>query len=210
MSLASSAGISRTKTLRQRISPPCVWSWIGPLRRSGSLRFQKFSMPGVIDDELVVEVDGRRVRRPGGCGSVFHSPNGLSAWTSGSRPGAPLAVVEQPAGALVGPAVPLAALLGRSPRSAPAASPAGRCRCRPSATVLYSMQQLDVAVLAVGGQVGALAVVDQLAVLDASSASSRRRSTSAICFLRSSSARACRACRGRSAACRASRRGPCR
>jgi len=35
--LASAAGISRMKMLRQRISPPWVWSWIGPSGGIGTM-----------------------------------------------------------------------------------------------------------------------------------------------------------------------------
>ena len=150
---------------RQRISPPWVWSWIGPRAKRGSRAIPEVLHRGVVDDELAVQVDGRP-RADLEDAEAVPLAERLVGQDERVAAGGLGAVVEQAAGALVGPAIPLAPLLGRVPdlhlRRAPEVDAAVGL-----GDGLVVDQQLDVAVFLVGGQVGALAVVDQLAVLDA-------------------------------------------
>ena len=159
--------------LRQRISPPCVWSWIGALRAAAAACGPRSSPCG----------RGRRracrsatpsVRSPTWrMRNVFHSPNGLSARTSGSLPGAPGLLFNSPPEPLSRAAVPLAALLGRVPdlhlRRGPQVDAAVGL-----GDGLVLDEQLDVAKIPFGRGKRAAAVVDQLAVLDAPMGTERR------------------------------------
>src|SRR5688572_26783574 len=83
--LASPAVMSRTNRFRQRISPPCVWSMIGPLAGKGLVLSQKFSIGAPSTTRRVLS--HTQVRAPiWRMRIVFHSPKGLSATMSGSRP----------------------------------------------------------------------------------------------------------------------------
>ena len=155
----------------------------------------------MIDDELVVEVDRRALADLEDAERVPLAERLVGQDERVLARGA-LAVVPQAAGALVGPAVPLAAFLGVVPdlhlRRGPQVDAAVGLGHR-----LVVEQQLDVAVLLVGGQVGALAVVDQLAVLDLPVLGPVHLS---LARLRPAPRRSSRpACGDRSAACRASR-----
>ena len=201
IALASSAGISRTLMFRQRISLPWVWSWIGPLGGIGLRAVPVVLQDGVVDDELAVEVDR-------GPGADLDDPervplaDRLVGQDQRVLAGVAGAVVPEAARALVGAHPGVAGLgvvpdldLGRA-AEVDAAVPLG--------ADLEVDEQLDVAVVLVGGQVDALAVVDDLAVVDAASASScpRRRGRAAWPSPRRS---ARRTCAGRPSPGRASR-----
>ena len=212
--LASSAGISRRKMLRQRISPPWVWSWIGPLRRDGRLAVVVVLHDGVIDDELVVEPDADA--------RADHDDAELVPFAEG----------------LVGQHQRVLARRARRCCSTGRPSPCPRrcsnfafsvesqiCTCGHAAQVdagvglghgLVVDEQLEVAVVLLGGGVGAVAVVDQFAVLDAPVRLAGLALTPSSTRSTSRSARRARpaswpaACGGRRCRRRASRSGPCR
>src|SRR5438477_269875 len=70
---------------RQRISPPWVCSWSGPFARSGFFLSQKFSRMALSTTSLSLRMT--LVRAPiWRILKLFHSPNFLSAKTSGSLP----------------------------------------------------------------------------------------------------------------------------
>ncbi len=120
--------------------------------------------PGVVDDELVVEIHGDPLAELEDAEAVPFAER-LVGQDERIFAGSAGAVVPQAAAALVGAEVPLAAFLGVVPdlhlRRGPQIDAAVAL-----GEHLVVDQQLDVAVVLVGGQVGALAVVDDLAVLD--------------------------------------------
>ncbi len=119
---------------------------------------------GVVDDPLTVQVD-RRPRADLEDAETVPFAERPVGQDERVPAGGPEAIVEEAARALIGPAIPLAPLLGRVPdlhlRSAPEIDAAVGL-----GDGLVVDLQLDVAVILVRGQIGPLAVIDQFAALD--------------------------------------------
>jgi hypothetical protein len=144
----------------QRISPPWVWSWMGPFAGSGLPFAQK---RGVVDDELVVQPD-RGARPHLEDSELVPLAEGLVREHERVLAGRPRSVVPEAARALVGADVPLPAGLGGVPdldlgHAAQVDAAVGL------GDGLVLDEQFDVAVVLRGRGVLALPVVDEFAVL---------------------------------------------
>jgi hypothetical protein len=107
-------GISRTKTLRHRISPPCVCSWMGPRAGKRTRAIPEVLHPRPIDDELAVQVDRGDLADLDDPEGV-PLPERLVGVHERILPRCAWAVVPQAARALVGAVLPGAAFLGGVP-----------------------------------------------------------------------------------------------
>ena len=135
-----------------------------PSAEQRQLAVPEVLQPGVIDDQLVVEINGRPLAHLEDAETVPFAER-LVGQDERIFAGRALAVVPQAAAALVGAEVPLAAFLGVVPdlhlrRGAQIDAAVGLGHR------LVFDEQFDVAVFLVGGQIGAVAVVDQFVVLD--------------------------------------------
>ena len=196
--------------LRQRISPPCVCSWIGPClgNASGGFLLPVVLQPGVIDDQLAVEIDG----------DPFADHEDAEAVPLAERlVGQDERITARGAG-LVVPQVRRCPCRRRDSICRLPWYKSQICTCGVASQIdaavglgngLVFDEQLDVAIILVGSQIGAVAVVDQLVLFDRPVLFRVSRPFGDL-------GRCARprtwqpACRGRSlAACRASRTGPC-
>ena len=112
---------------------PSLGNRIGPFAGSGQAAVPEVLHHGAVHDELVVQPDPGAVANLGDM-NWFHSPNGRAGCSTlrGSRPNCARRVIEHRQKPRYGLRV---GLFGRrpdsSPRSAPGACRADRCRCRP-------------------------------------------------------------------------------